>query len=81
MDSEASKKYDDKFKMSKILENKKARSYNRDINMKIKSNENEKINIQKDIIIFDFIIWAVLMKIQKIKYNQDEINRLSVLLK
>jgi len=56
MDSEASKKYDDKFKMSKILENKKARSYNRDINMKIKSNENEKINIQKDIIIFDFII-------------------------
>ena len=64
MDSEASKKYDDKFKMSKILENKKARSYNRDINMKIKSNENEKINIQKDI-----------------KYNQDEINRLSGLLK
>ena len=64
MDSEVSKKYDDKFKMSKILENKKARSYNRDINMKIKSNENEKINIQKDI-----------------KYNQDEINRLSELLK
>ena len=64
MDSDVSKKYDDKFKMSKILENKKARSYNRDINMKIKSNENEKINIQKDI-----------------KYNQDEINRLSGLLK
>ena len=64
MDSEVSKKYDDKFKMSKILENKKARGYNRDINMKIKSNENEKINIQKDI-----------------KYNQDEINRLSELLK
>ena len=42
-----SKKYDDKFKMSKILENKKARGYNRDINMKIKSNENEKRNIQK----------------------------------
>jgi len=49
MYTEVSKKYGDKFKMSKILENQKALAYKKDINMKIKLNENVKITIQKDI--------------------------------
>ena len=49
MYTEVSKKYGDKFKMSKILENQKALAYKKDINMKIKFNENVKITIQKDI--------------------------------
>ena len=49
MEEEITKKYNDKFKVSKIIEKQKYNIYNRDINTEIKSKENEKNNVQKDI--------------------------------
>ena len=49
MDKEITLKFDEKFKMSKIIEKKRAVNYNRDRSTEIKSIENEKNNVQKDI--------------------------------
>ena len=49
MDKEISTKFVEKFKMSKIVENKKNANYIKDKNNEIKSRENEKNNVQKDI--------------------------------
>ena len=49
MDKEISTKFFEKFKMSKLVENKKNANYIKDKNNGIKSSENEKNNVQKDI--------------------------------
>ena len=49
MDKEISTKFVEKFKMSKLVENKKNANYIKDKNNGIKSSENEKNNVQKDI--------------------------------
>ena len=49
MEKEVSSKFDEKFKVSKVIENQKAKTNNKDINIEIKSLENEKGNVQKDI--------------------------------
>ena len=49
MEGEISEKFKDKFKISKVIEKQKYNIYNRDINTEIKSKENEKNNVQKDI--------------------------------
>lgn len=49
MEEEVSKKFQDKFKISRVIEKQKAIAQERDINKEIKSKENEKNNVQKDI--------------------------------
>ena len=49
MEQEISKQFEDKFKISKIIEKQKYSIYNRDINTEIKSHENEKKNVEKAI--------------------------------
>ena len=42
-------KFTEKFKLSKVIENKRSNLYNKNINIEIKSKENEQNNVQKDI--------------------------------
>ena len=49
LEGEVSKKFQDKFKVSKVIEKQKAIIQERDINKEIKSKENETKNVQKDI--------------------------------
>ena len=42
-------KFAEKFKVSKVLENKRSNLYNKNIDIEIKSKENEQNNVQKDI--------------------------------
>ena len=49
MEKEINKKFDEKFKVSKVLEKQKSSLYKRNIDIEIKSKENEKNNVQKDI--------------------------------
>ena len=42
-------KFSEKFKISKVIENKRSNLYNKNINIEIKSKENEQNNVQKDI--------------------------------
>lgn len=49
LECEVSKKFQDKFKVSKVIEKQKAIIQERDINKEIKSKENETKNVQKDI--------------------------------
>ena len=49
MEKEVTSKFTEKFKVSKVVENQKSKAYNKDINIEIKSLENETNNVQKDI--------------------------------
>ena len=49
MEKDVSSKFAEKFKVSKVIENQKSKAYNKDINIEIKSLENETSNVQKDI--------------------------------
>ena len=49
LEEEVSKKFQDKFKISRVIEKQKSIAQERDINIEIKSKENEKNNVQKDI--------------------------------
>lgn len=49
MEKEVTSKFTEKFKASKVVENQKSKAYNKDINIEIKSLENETNNVQKDI--------------------------------